>query len=102
MNNPENLPVHAGGSLLSYSTPEEYAAALKAQHALMLIVEEHNEGMRNATSEEEDHDGEDHDGDRFDQFLYGQDFYIEPEVWELPESWFEAGGILGPIDMRDL
>lgn len=97
MNNPENLPVHAGGSLLSYSTPEEYAAALKAQHALMQIVEEHNEGMRNATSEEDDNDG-----DRFDQFLYGQDFEVEPEVWELPESWFEIGGILGPVDMRDL
>lgn len=85
-----NLPAPHGGSLLTYSTPEEYAAALKAQHALMAIVDQHNEGNRYA-SEANNEDN--------DQFLYGQDFYTEPEVWELPESWFEVGGILGPFDL---
>lgn len=77
MNNPENLPVHSGGSLLSYSTPEEYAAAIKASHGLMTIVDQHNEGRRYATQADNEAD---------DQFLWGQDFEIEPEVWDQSED----------------
>lgn len=73
MNTPSNLPVHAGGSLLSYSTPEEYATAIKAIHALMAIVDQHNEGNRYVQEANNEND---------DQFLYGQDFGTEPEIWD--------------------
>lgn len=92
MNNPSHLPVHAGGCLLTYSTPEEYAAAIKANHALMAVVDKHNEDSRYATEADNIND---------DQFLWGQDFDTTPEVWEL-EDWeltqdcFDEGGVFGP------
>jgi len=60
---PHNLP----------STPEEYAAGLKAIHALQQIVDQHNEGNRYALEADNEND---------DQFLYGQDFGTEPEIWD--------------------
>ena len=90
---PDNLPVHAGGSLISYSTPEEYATALKAHHALMDLVAQHNEGNRHAAQE----DNEDRRRDD-DQFLYGQDFDIEPEVWDSLEEFDDPEG----FDLSDL
>jgi len=73
MSDQSNLPVHSGGPLLSYSTPEEYAASLKAHHALMTLVDKHNEGTRYATEADNEND---------DQFLYGQDFGTTPEIWD--------------------
>jgi hypothetical protein len=89
MTNPSNLPVHAGGPLLSYSTPEEYAAALKANHALMDIVDQHNEGRRYVDEANNEAD---------DPFLYGQDFETDPEVWEELEAT-SIEQILGPVHL---
>jgi hypothetical protein len=100
MNTSSNLPVHAGGSLLSYSTPEEYAAAIKANHDLMAIVEQHNEGNRYASEA----DNEDDDQQFCEQFLWGQDFDTNPEVWtyEIDPSVFEDEGLFGPNNLRNL
>ncbi len=89
MNTKSNLQVHAGGPLLSYSTSEEYAAALKANHDLMAVVDTHNQEKRDAQRTKEE----------FDQFLYGQNFETEPEVWDLSESCFEDEGLFGPTDL---
>lgn len=95
MNTPSNLPVHAGGPLLSYSTPEEYAAAIKANHDLMALVAQHNEGNRYASEADNEDD---------DQFLWGQTFDINPEVWEyeIDPSVFEDEGPFGPNNLRNL
>ena len=76
--------------VLRFSTPEEYAAILKSTHALQSLVDQHNEGNRYATEADNEAD---------DQFLYGQDFDTNPEVWELTESIFEDGGLFGPRDL---
>tara|TARA_R110000782_G_scaffold49936_7_gene108479 strand:- start:274 stop:537 length:264 start_codon:yes stop_codon:yes gene_type:complete len=84
MNTPSNLPVHAGGSLLHYSTPEEYATAIKAIHALMTLVEKHNEGNRYVREANNEND---------DQFLYGQNFDTEPEIWDHEDYGYYSNGL---------
>lgn len=58
------------------STPEEYAAGLKAIHALQQIVDQHNEGQRHGKEARNEND---------EPFLYGQDFDTKPEIWDLED-----------------
>ena len=78
-----NLPVPVDGPLVHYSTPEEWAAALMAQKELNSLIEQHNEERRydERYPREETRDN--------DQFLYGQNFETEPEVWDA-ETWNDA------------
>ena len=56
---------------MTFSTPEEYAAGLKAIHALQQVVDQHKEGNTHARKEADD-----------TPFLYGQDYDTNPEVWD--------------------
>ena len=91
-------------SLPHYDNLEEHEAALDASILLALIVEDYYQGEPHVTEEQETTDEDDWDWFDYehDQFLYGQDFDVEPEVWDLPESWFQIGGPCGPRDLRDL
>ncbi len=91
----QNLPVPLDGPFVPISNPEEYAAMLQAYSWLGRVCADHREELdyvREATNKADD------------QFLWGQDFETEPDVWEteLPEDWFDEGGIFGPADLSDL
>lgn len=90
----QNLPVPVEwGPVLVFSNPEELAVAANAQSQLMRLVADHKEHpYASQANHEEDQRSE-------AQFLWGQDFDTEPDVWELDEDYFQDGGIFGPADL---
>lgn len=72
-----NLPTNTEGPIVPVRNPEEFAAMLQAHTWLARICADHRkelEYVREATNEADD------------QFLWGQDFETEPEVWDF-EDW---------------
>lgn len=81
-----NLPVPHEQPLITYSNPEELAAASHAMTLLARIVSQHRKGYEDAPEEETiEHP------DAYTGFRYGQNWDIEPEVWDLwdenPDLW---------------
>lgn len=68
-----NLPFPAEGPIVPIRNPEEFAAMLQANTWLNRIVADHRKELQD--DREEDTDVE-------DEFLWGQDFEISPEVWD--------------------
>ena len=84
------MPLFLWEAYVLTENQEEFDAACTAHFLLAAIVEEHNKEARDA---KEAHDPT-------DEFLWGQDFDYEPEVWDtLDELW---GDNSHPIDPRDL
>ena len=73
-----NLPTATDGPFVLTSNPEEYAAMLQAHSWLGRVCADHRKERPHAAEA----DNED------DQFLYGQDFETEPEIWD-SEGWEE-------------
>ena len=46
-----------------------------------------------------DQEIQDYRPEETDPFQYGQDFTVQPEVWEGDDSWFDDEGVFGPGDM---
>lgn len=87
---------------VDYHNHDEFDAACYATLLLAQIVLESRKAVP--------HDEEDHetDEDDFEQFLFGQHWDTEPEIWDDHEPWdviegyFDEEGYFHPRKLRDL